>query len=487
MKENTLKSAQYPDYETVIGIEVHVQLKTRSKLFCSCQNKFGADQNSNVCEVCLGLLGTLPVLNKRAVDFAIKAGIATNCSISRVCDFARKHYMYPDLPKNYQITQSDRPICKNGYVAIVQENGVEKKVRLNRIHMEEDAGKILHLNSTEGASLIDFNRAGTPLIEIVSEPDISSAAQARDYLTKLRSIMQYLDISTANMEEGSFRADINISVKKKTDSKLGTKVELKNINSFKFVEMAIEYEIERQIDLLESGQKVVQETRGWNEREKKTVFMRSKEDSQDYRYFQDPDLPILIINPEWINKLKEEVPELPSEKVKRFQEEYGLSAYECEILTQQQQISDFFEKTTKKCNAPRQACNWILRDLLEFMNDTKSSFETLKITPEMLAELIFEVEQGVINNTVARSVFAEMAKTGRYPSIIIQERCLEQINSTQELEEIAKKIVTDFPKQFADFKAGNAGLLGFFVGQSMKYTEGKANPKIMSEIFTKML
>lgn len=487
MKENKVVTQKHPEYETVIGIEVHVQLKTKSKLFCACQNKFGAYQNTNVCEICLGLLGTLPVLNKRAVDFAIKAGIATNCSISKVCDFARKHYMYPDLPKNYQITQNDKPICKNGYVAIQQENGVEKKVRLNRIHMEEDAGKILHLNSVDGASLIDFNRAGTPLIEIVSEPDISSSIQARDYLMKLRSIMQYLDISTANMEEGSFRADINVSVKKKTASALGTKVELKNINSFKFVEMAIEFEIDRQIDLLERGEKIIQETRSWNEKDKKTVFMRSKEDSQDYRYFPDPDLPILIIDQEWIGRLKDEVPELPCEKIKRFQEEYGLSLYESEILTQQQAIAEFFEKTTKKCNSPRAASNWILRDLLEFLNDSKTGFETLKVTPEMLAELIFEVEQNVINSTVARTVFIEMAKTGRYPSIIIQERCLEQINSEAELTEIAQKIIADFPKQFADFKAGNSALLGFFVGKSMKYTDGKVNPQIMSSIFMKML
>lgn len=477
---------KYPEYEVVIGVEIHVQLKTRSKLFCSCANKFGSDANTNVCEVCLGLLGTLPVLNKRAVDFAIKAGIATNCTIARVCDFARKHYMYPDIPKNYQITQNDRPLCSNGYVAIQRENGAEKKIRLNRIHLEEDAGKNFHSSSGGGCTLVDFNRAGAPLIEIVSEPDLSSSKEARDYLNRIRSIVQYLDISNANMEEGTFRADVNVSVKKKDQEKLGTRCELKNINSFKFVECAADYEIQRQIEILEDGGKVVQETRSWDEKAKKTFFMRSKEDCQDYRYFPDPDLPMLIIDQAWVKKLGDEVPELPGDKFKRFQEEYGLSAYESEILTHQQELADFFEKATKKSEVPKSVCNWMLRDLLGYVNETKSSLSAIKITPEMLAELVVEVERGVINSSVARDVFTEMAETGKYPSIIIQERGLEQISSEDELESLAEKVKNENPKQFEAFKGGNERLLGFLVGKCMKLSGGKANPKILNKIFDKL-
>lgn len=477
---------KYPEYEVVIGIEVHVQLKTRSKLFCSCANKFGSDTNTNVCEVCLGLLGTLPVLNKKAVDFAIKAGIATNCSIARVCDFARKHYMYPDIPKNYQITQSDKPLCSNGYVAIQKEDGTEKKVRLNRIHLEEDAGKNFHSVSGGGCTLVDFNRAGSPLIEIVSEPDISSAKEARDYLSRIRSIVQYLEISNANMEEGSFRADVNVSVKKKAAEKLGTRCELKNINSFKFVECATDFEIARQIEILESGGTVTQETRSWDEKGKKTFFMRSKEDCEDYRYFPDPDLPILIVDQEWVKKLGDEVPELPGDKLKRFQEEFGLSAYESEILTHQQDLADFFEKATKKCQAPKVVSNWMLRDLLGYVKETKTSLSALKITPEMLAELVLEVERGVINSSVARDVFVEMTESGKYPSIIIQERGLEQISSEAELEKMAEQVKNDFPQQFGAFKDGNERLLGFLVGKCMKMSGGKANPKVLNGIFEKM-
>jgi aspartyl-tRNA(Asn)/glutamyl-tRNA(Gln) amidotransferase subunit B len=477
---------KYPEYQAVIGIEVHVQLKTKTKLFCSCTNKFGSDANANVCEVCLGLLGSLPVLNKKALDFAIKAGIATNCTISRVCDFARKHYMYPDIPKNYQITQSDRPICTDGYIAIAKDNGDEKKVRLNRIHVEEDAGKNFHSNLNGGCTLVDFNRAGSPLIEIVSEPDIASPKEARDYLARIRAIVQYLDISNANMEEGSFRADINVSVKKKSTEMLGTKVELKNINSFKFVEMAAEHEIRRQIEVLENGDQVKQETRSWDEKEKKTFCMRSKEDAYDYRYFPDPDLPILIIDQEWIDRLEEEVPELPGQKYKRFQEEYGLSAYESEILTSEQRLADFFEKAVAKCKQPKSVSNWMLRDLLGYVNEQKITLEQIKITPEMFAELIMVIETGVINSSVGREVFLAMAQAGKYPSIIIQEKGLEQINSESELEEAARQVTTQFYGQFAEFKAGNERLLGFLVGQTMKLSSGKANPQMLNKIFFRL-
>lgn len=485
---NTEKTVfeKYPDYQVVIGIEVHVQLKTKTKLFCCCINKFGSDANSNVCEICLGLLGSLPVLNKSAIDFAIKAGLATNCTISRVSDFARKHYMYPDIPKNYQITQNDRPLCTDGYVAIIKENGDEKKIRLNRIHVEEDAGKNHHSNLNGGCTLVDFNRAGAPLIEIVSEPDISSPQEARDYLNRLRTIVQYLDISNANMEEGSFRADVNVSVKKKTDTKLGTRTELKNINSFKFVELAAEYEIVRQIELLESGDKVVQETRSWDEKDRKTFCMRSKEDAQDYRYFSDPDLPLLIIDQEWIDRLENEIPELPEQKYKRFQEEYGLSAYESEILTGDQALATFFEKAAAKCKQPKAVCNWMLRDLFSYMNEEKLALEELKFSPEGFAELIIVIETGVISSSIARDVFLVMAQTGKYPSIIIEEKGLTQINSEVELEAWAVQVIAQFKEQFADFKAGNERILGFLVGQVMKLSGGKANPKVINQILFKL-
>jgi aspartyl-tRNA(Asn)/glutamyl-tRNA(Gln) amidotransferase subunit B len=477
---------RYPSFEATIGMEVHVQLKTASKMFCSCPNKFGTEANKNICSICTGLLGTLPVINRKAVDFAIMAGVATNCKIAKVSEFSRKHYSYPDLPKNYQITQDDKPICENGVIKINVEGEEPKTIRIMRIHMEEDAGKNIH--TADGSStMVDLNRAGTPLIEIVSMPDLSSAAEVRMYLERIRSIVRYIGVSDANMEEGSFRADVNVSVKQKDASSLGTRVEVKNVNSFKFIEMAIDYEIDRQLKLIERGGKVTQDTRLWNSKEKKTVFMRSKENCEDYRYYPDPDLPLLIIDDEWVERIKGKIPELPEAKKQRLQDYYSLSAYEADVLTTDRPLADFFEEVAKKSNSPKLASNWILRDLLSFMNESDLEISDLKITTDIFSEFVEVIDKGVINSRVAQDVFSEMAQTGKYPSIIIQEKGLEQIDSQEELEAVARKIVDDNPGQVEKFKSGNERIFGFFVGQAMKATEGKANPVKMQEILRRLI
>lgn len=476
---------RYPDYTATIGIEVHVQLKTESKIFCSCPNKFGQTPNTNVCPVCVGHPGVLPVLNSKAVDYAIMAGLATQSHIAKKCNFARKHYMYPDLPKNYQITQADDPICSGGYVPIESADGSEKHVRLVRIHMEEDAGKNTHASTTH--SCVDLNRAGTPLIEIVSEPDMNTSEEARMYLTRLRAIVQYLGISDANMEEGSFRADINISVKKKEATELGTKVELKNINSFRFIVNAIEFEIERQIELLNNNKLIRQETRQWDNKNNTSIFMRSKEEAQDYRYFTEPDLPELHIDEAWLQRLAKSLPELPQVKYKRLQNDYGLSSYEADIITQDKALADFFEETTGLCKNPKLICNWILRDLLGYMKEHKLELATIKMTPTLLAQLVQAIDQGIINNKVAQDIFIEVMETGLSPLAIITSKGLQQVEALDILEPIVKAIVEKNADAVAKYKAGNTKLFGFFIGQAMKETQGKANPKILNELVQKYL
>jgi|SaaInlStandDraft_3_1057020.scaffolds.fasta_scaffold13523_2 aspartyl-tRNA(Asn)/glutamyl-tRNA(Gln) amidotransferase subunit B len=475
----------YPEYEVVIGIEVHTQLKTKSKVFCSCPNQYGDSPNKNTCPICAGHPGTLPVLNRTVVDFAIKAGLATHCEISKVSDFVRKHYNYPDLPKNFQITQGDKPICKEGYIPIDMPDGTEKKIRLNRIHIEEDSGKNIHTEAN--CSFVDLNRAGTPLLEWVSYPDISSAFEANEYLTRLHSIVRYIDISNANMDEGSFRADINISIKKKSQKKLGTRVELKNINSFKFIRQAIDYEIERQIKLLESGKSIKEETRLWDSKKHTTFFMRTKDSTDDYRFMSEPDLPLIIIDQQWLKRIKPEIPELPHQKFHRFQKEYSLSASEVEALIDNPQVSNFFEKTILIYNKPKQVCNWLLRDVLGFINEYKKELSEVKITPETFAELIAEIDKGIINSKVAQGVFIEMATTGKYPSIIIQEKGLKQIESVEKIEPVILEIIKNNPEQVEKYRAGKERLFTFFVGQAMKTTKGKANPKTINELLKKYL
>ncbi|MBU1007947.1 Asp-tRNA(Asn)/Glu-tRNA(Gln) amidotransferase subunit GatB [Candidatus Dependentiae bacterium] len=475
----------YPEYEANIGIEVHTQLKTKSKIFCSCPNQFGSQPNKNICPTCAGYPGVLPNLNRRVVDSAITLGLATKSQIARVSEFARKHYMYPDLPKNFQITQDEKPICTEGYILIELNDATEKQIRLVRIHIEEDAGKNLHIGDNE--SYVDLNRAGTPLLEIVSHPDMTNAYEAKTYLMNLRAIVQYLDISDANMEEGSFRADVNVSVKKKGAEELGTKVEVKNINSFKFISQAINYEIERQIHLVEENTPVTQETRTWDEKYHKTVFMRTKEEAFDYRYFSEPDLPIIVTDDEWVDRLRKTLPELPHQKYHRFQHDYELSPYEANILVNHPNLSAFFEATTNLCKYPKQVCNWILRNLLAYLNEHKLELHECKIRPETLSELIIEIEKEIITSKTAQEIFLEMAHTGKYPSIIVQEQSLKQISSKEELEPIIAEIIENNSQQVEAYKQGNERLFTFFIGQTMKVTKGKGNPKVIKELLEKYL
>ncbi len=475
----------YPDYELTIGIEVHVQLITNSKIFCPSENHVSKKPNSNICNICTAQPGSLPVVNKKVVEYAIKAGLATNCAIATQCAFARKHYFYPDLPKGYQISQNEDPICSNGYVPIRLEDGSIKKIRLIRIHMEEDAGKNIHAEH-ENASFVDLNRAGTPLLEIVTHPDISSTYEAKAYLRALRLIVQYLGICTGNMEEGAFRADTNVSVRKKGAEKLGTRAELKNINSFKFIGDAVEHEIERQIQLLENGQKVRQETRLWDTKNKKTIMMRSKEEAADYRYFQDPDLPILEVSERMIAEVKKTMPELPHDRFERYITQNGLTPYEAEILVDDLELSNYYEQA-HALNPSKQIVNLILRDVMGYLKEHKVSLGDFKVTPEKLANLVRLLEKGIINNRAAQEVFKEMASSGHDPERIVIDKGLEQIGSIEELEAMVKELLAANAAQVADYKAGNVKLLGFFVGQMMQKTKGKGDPKVIQELLKKHL
>lgn len=475
----------YPEYEVTIGIEVHVQLTTASKIFCTCSNAVVKEPNRNICNICTAQPGVLPVLNKKVVDYAIMAGLATNSTITPTSCFARKHYFYPDLPKNYQITQNDLPICTNGHITIRLEDGSLKKIRLIRIHMEEDAGKNIHASRTN-ESFVDLNRAGTPLLEVVSYPDISSTYEAKAYLKELRSIVQYLGICSGNMEEGAFRADTNISVRKKGQKEYGTRVELKNINSFKFIGDAVEYEIERHITTLEDGGKLTQETRLWDAAKKETRSMRSKEEAADYRYLEDPDLPLIRIDQAVIDATKALLPELPYDKFNRFIAEYGLTPYEAEILVEDRLLSDYFEQAANLLKS-KQLINWILRDVLGYLKEHKISIDAFKVTPQKLVHIIQLLEQDKINNHAAKEIFLIIAKTDGDPESIVKEKGLEQVGSAQELEIIVKEIIAQNPSEVSQYKAGKDRLIGFFVGQAMQKTHGKGNPKILQELFKKHL
>lgn len=473
------------DYKIDIGIEVHVQLNTKSKIFCYCQNGPAEQANTNICQICTGQPGVLPVLNKEVVNSAVLVGLATNCQITHNSTFARKHYFYPDLPKNYQITQSDVPICTEGFLEIKLENGNMKKIRINRIHMEEDAGKNIHADYGN-ESLVDFNRTGTPLLEIVTYPDISSAYEAREYLKSLRSIVMYLGICSGNMEDGAFRADTNISVRKKDANKLGTKCELKNINSFKFISDAIEYEVERQIDLLEQGGKVIQQTRLWDTKKRETIVMRDKETAADYCYLDDPDLPQIILDAQFIENIKNNMPELPAEKQQRLIKQFGLSEYEANVLIADKDACNYFEDTRSIINS-NQVINWILRELMALVKEKSISWSELLIKPAHLAELIELVQTGTINNQVAVEVFNIIAQSGKKPTEIVKEKGLEQIGSEDELAKIVLAIIAANPDVVADYRSGKDRLFGFFVGQAMKETKGKGNPKIINDLLKKYL
>lgn len=482
--------SKYPDYEVNIGIEIHVQLTTKSKIFCSCPNGPGlrslgeVGPNSHICQICTGQPGTLPVLNKEVVNYGIMAALATNSKINHTNRFARKHYFYPDLPKGFQITQSDVPLCQEGYVTIVLEDGSSKKIRLTRIHMEEDAGKNIHAAQT-AESFVDLNRAGTPLLEMVSYPDISSAYEARAYLKALRSLVMYLDICSGNMEEGAFRADTNISVRKKGAEKLGTKCELKNINSFKFISDAIEYEIERQIALIESGGAVRQETRLWDTKEHKTVTMRSKEEAADYRYLTEPDIPPLVIDDAWVAAMQKKLPELPAARFDRLVAQ-GLTPYEAEIIVNDRELAHYYEAAYAH-NPSKQLINWVLRDVMGYVKEHKIELSALKVTPVKLAELVKLIDSGAINARAGQEMFAAVAATGDEPQALIEKLGLAQIGSADELEKLIKEIIDANPSQVAEYKAGKTKLWGFFVGAAMAKTKGRGNPQMINDLLKKYL
>ena len=476
---------RYPEYRMDIGIEIHVQLGTKSKIFCSCSNGPSENSNQNICPVCSGYPGVLPVLNRQVVEFAVLAGLGTNCDISPISEFDRKHYFYPDLPKSYQITQNDHPICRNGHVMIRLEDGTVKKIRINRIHIEEDAGKNTHSDAT-GESYVDLNRAGSPLIEIVTEPDIENAAEAKAYLKTVRAIMQYVGVSNCNMEEGSFRADTNISVRKKDAKELGTRCELKNINSFKFIGDAIEYEAERQIEMIERGEKVVQQTRLWDSKNRKSLAMRTKEDLADYRYFTDPDLALVEVSKTLLDRAKSQLPELPFDKYDRYKKEFGLSDYEAEIITSEANLTRYFEELMERHNS-KTSINWLLRDVLGCIKEQKNSIDGCKVTPSKLVSIVQMLEDGTINNKAAKEVFELVAQDGGEPEAIVEEKGWKQIGSQDELESVAKQVVSENPQLVEKYKAGKTNLFGFFVGACMKATKGNGNPKIFQDILKKLL
>ena len=473
------------DYEVVIGLEVHAELSTKTKIFCSCPTAFGAAPNTHTCPICMAMPGTLPVLNEKVVEYAVKAGLATNCEISRNSKNDRKNYFYPDLPKAYQISQFDKPLCEHGYVEIDTKEG-KKKIRITRIHIEEDAGKLNH-DEFGGGSLVDLNRAGVPLIETVSEPDIRSAEEAESYLRKLKSIFEYIEVSDCKMQEGSLRADVNVSVKKKTDTKLGTRTEMKNMNSFRSIVRAIEYEVDRQIDILEDGGTITQETLRWDDVSGKTFTMRDKEDAQDYRYFPDPDLVAIKLSEEYIQNIKDNLPELPESRKQRYLEEYNLSEKDAKLLTSSKYLSDLFEGAVKVCNNPKAVNNWIISDISRILNETETEPISIPFDSNQLGKLVILIDKGTISSSIGKKVLVELFENPRDPEDIIKEKGWIQISDEGAIKEVVMKILEANPQSIADYKAGKDKALGFLVGQAMKETKGKANPQMLNKMFLEEL
>jgi aspartyl-tRNA(Asn)/glutamyl-tRNA(Gln) amidotransferase subunit B len=467
-------------YETIIGLEVHVELKTQTKIFCGCRTSFGDPPNTNVCPVCLGHPGTLPVLNRQAVELALKAALALNCRINQDCKFDRKNYFYPDLPKGYQISQYDQPIGEHGYVEI-EVDGQKKRIGITRVHLEEDAGKSMHGEDGEH-SLIDYNRTGVPLIEIVSEPDIRSPEEARLYLEAIKAIMQYCDISDCRMEEGSLRCDANISLRPEGSEAFGEKTELKNMNSFRNVQRGLEYEVERQTQLLERGEAVVQETRRFDEATQTTVSMRSKEEAHDYRYFPEPDLVRVHIDDAWLERVRTELPELPAARRDRFERELGLPAYDAGVLTAERAVADYFEAVVAAGADAKAASNWVMVDLLGYLNAAGLTVEQSPVTPKQLAGLIAQVDKGTISIKQAREVFKLMCETGKDAEVIIKEQGFEQISDEATLIPIIDEVIANNPKSVEDYRNGKQKALGALVGQTMKATKGKANPAVVNKL-----
>lgn len=476
-------------YEIVIGLEVHVELKTKAKIFCSCTTSFGADVNTHVCPVCLGLPGVLPVLNKKVVEFAIKAGLALDCEISSFSKFDRKNYFYPDLPKNFQTSQYDLPICFNGHLDIEVESG-KKRVGITRIHIEEDAGKLTHGGETitsSAYSLLDYNRSGVPLLEIVSEPDMRSPEEARAYLEKLKAILEYTEVSDCKMEEGSLRCDANISIMPKGSLVFGTRAEIKNMNSFRALERALNFEIERQIQLVEKGQDVIQETRTWDDKRSMTFALRSKEEAHDYRYFPEPDLPPLVISPKWVEEIRGTLPELPEARKKRLMKDYELPLYDARVITSSKGMADYFEACAALYPKAKIISNWLMGDLSRLLNSEGKTFSDCPVTPEMLTEMLQLIDQCVISGKIAKTVFEEMYKTGKRSALIVKEKGLEQISDQSENEFLVEQVLQENLRLVEDYRAGKEKVLGFLVGQVMNKSKGKANPALVNELLKRKI
>ena len=472
-------------YETVIGLEVHVELATKTKIFCSCSTEFGGAPNTHTCPVCTGMPGALPVLNRQVVEYALAVGLAVNCEINQYCRFDRKNYFYPDNPQNYQISQLYLPICHDGFVEIETAAG-KKKVGIHEIHMEEDAGKLIH-DEWEDCSLVDYNRSGVPLIEIVSEPDMRSADEVIAYLEKLRLIIQYLGASDCKLQEGSMRADVNLSVREAGALEFGTRTEMKNLNSFKAIARAIEGERKRQIELLEDGKKVVQETRRWDDNKESSRAMRSKEDAKDYRYFPDPDLPPVTISDAWIQEIKDRQPELKTEKMARYQEEYGLSAYDADIITEAKHMADIFEATVSLCGKPKEAANWLMVEAMRLLKEEAQEPEAIRFSPENLAKLIVLVDNGTITRTVAKEVFEKIFAEDIDPEAYVEENGLKVVNDEGALRAVIEEVIAANPQSVTDYRNGKERARGFLVGQTMRAMKGKADPAMVNKMVEELL
>jgi aspartyl-tRNA(Asn)/glutamyl-tRNA(Gln) amidotransferase subunit B len=481
------------DYEIIIGLEVHAELKTETKIFCGCSTQFGNEPNSQVCPVCMGLPGALPVLNEKALNYTIIAGLALNCKIAEFSKFDRKQYFYPDSPKAYQISQYDLPFCKNGWIEIpldVETLGATKKVGITRVHLEEEAGKTVHSGTgilDSDYSMQDYNRCGIPLIEIVGEPDLRSPKEAKDYLEKLKTLLLYTGISDCKMEEGSLRCDANISLRPKGQKEFGILAEIKNMNSFRSVQAALEYEAERQAKLLDNGEKMVKQTRTWDENKGVTVFMRSKEEASDYRYFPDPDLIPVTVKNDQVEKLRRRLPEMPDTRQQRYIETWGLPEYDALLISGSREMADYFEATVAAYNQPKVASNWIMGELSRLLNQENMEFEALKIKPAALAKMLKLIDTGTINGKIAKTVFEEMFITGKDPEVIVQEKGLVQISNNAELETMAGRIIEDNPQSVMDYLAGKEQALKFLIGQMMKESKGRANPGIVNDLLKKEL
>ncbi|MFL2772862.1 MAG: Asp-tRNA(Asn)/Glu-tRNA(Gln) amidotransferase subunit GatB [bacterium] len=473
------------EFEPVIGLEIHAQLSTESKIFCSCSTEFGCPPNQNTCPVCLGLPGSLPVLNQKVIEYAVKLGLATNCSIRTDSQFARKNYFYPDLPKAYQISQYERPICERGHLEISTDDG-QKQIGITRIHLEEDAGKLLHQENSDSSS-VDLNRAGIPLVEIVSEPELSSSEEAKFYMEKMHAILTALGICSGDMEKGHMRCDANVSIRPKGQKEFGTRTEIKNLNSFRFVKQAIDYEIERHREEILDGRELVQETRLWDSERKLTFSMRSKEEAEEYRYFPDPDLPVVELDTSWVDGLRESLPELPDARKLRYREKLGLSEYDAEVLSMSGEASDYFEKVLEAGGDPKQACNWILGDMTRMMNEKDLSLRKLGIKPGMLAELISLIQEGIISGKMAKNLLPYLQNSDKSVKGLVEAKGLVQVSDEQELLKMIDDLIQEHAAQVEEYRGGKTKVLGFFVGQLMKQTQGKANPGVANKLIKSRL